>query len=746
MSVKLKKRMLYSAVAFALSVVISLVLLVFSSYQNILQIAEAKNLPTNNTSQKKTKYHFWINDVGPIGDYNSDSLQNPFICTTLNAGLGQPLIDQPENSEHGVAVFPELFGIPLPWLKPAGYSKNCSVYTRVDYFYYSNDKNDFLPLSHQNDRPADLAYISRNQTQLPFIVRLERGTLNRFIYSIAMLAPFEESLHSPQQLNNSAWNGKLVYKFQGGIGIGHYQGLMSLSKWQSLHLQALARGFAVIYSTGTRTNTHFNMQLAAETAVMLKQHFQAIYGKAKFTIGIGASGGSIQQHILAEHHPGIIDAAITQASYPDMITQLIPVADCELLERYFDHEYQQHNYSFWASWTHRAMIEGGSSNQTAVLKKWQPSPSPKPGSSECVAGWRGVVPLLFNPHWTAPAYNKAMRDFNVPSIERNNIRWTHWNDLQKIYPADANGYAANNWDNVGVQYGLNALKAGAINKQQFLDLNACVGGWKPAHEMVKGAYPWNPEADPEQFDPWDQTNMKLSSACKTGQPAARSEANIQAIHAAYQSGHVFTGRIDIPVIDLRWYLEPILNMHNSIASFSTRARIKAATGQTDNHVIWMSSCIDYNTQTLRANCQHDLTAEALDSIEQWLNNKAADPLLSSRDAKPLTVTDRCYAADASLIYAGDDAWHGILNDQPAGVCTTAFPMKSNSRMQAGAGIKGDLFKCALQPVSTAQRNGLYNTIIFTAEENARLNQIFPEGVCDYSKNEPALFPVITAEK
>ena len=45
----------------------------------------------------------------------------------------------------------------------------------------------------------------------------------------------------------------------------------------------------------------------------------------------------IQQYVYAQRHPGvIIDAAIPQYSYPDMVTQTIHVGDCELLEHYMD--------------------------------------------------------------------------------------------------------------------------------------------------------------------------------------------------------------------------------------------------------------------------------------------------------------------------------------------------------------------------------------------------------------------------
>ena len=39
------------------------------------------------------------------------------------------------------------------------------------------------------------------------------------------------------------------------------------------HLAGLQMGYAVLYSSGTRTNTHYNLQLGGETAIMLKDRF-----------------------------------------------------------------------------------------------------------------------------------------------------------------------------------------------------------------------------------------------------------------------------------------------------------------------------------------------------------------------------------------------------------------------------------------------------------------------------------------
>ena len=44
--------------------------------------------------------------------------------------------------------------------------------------------------------------------------------------------------------------------------------------------------------------------------------------------------------------------------------------------------------------------------------------------------------------------------------------------MKNVYGVDPDGYARMTWDNVGVQYGLKALKDGNITPAEFLNVNA----------------------------------------------------------------------------------------------------------------------------------------------------------------------------------------------------------------------------------------------------------------------------------
>jgi hypothetical protein len=414
-----------------------------------------------------------------------------------------------------------------------------------------------------------------------------------------------------------------------------------------------------------------------------------------------------------------------------MITQTTHVADCELLERYFDFEYTLDNSSRWGIWSDRGLIEGLSTNLTAIIDPWSSSPyAPMPGSSECINGWRGTAQSVMNPAWTDKRYFEALALYRYPPEVIAGIKWTHWNDLGNIYPQDENGFAPNSIDNVGVQYGLGPLRTGAITPQEFLDLNACVGGWKSPQDMVLGFYPWDPNADMATLDPWDQRNMNLSPMCKDGVPAPRTQGSVTAMNAAYTSGHVFQGKLDIPVFDIRFYLDPILDMHHSQASFASRARMIAAKGHADNQVIWFVRC-DLDPVNLTEQCSYDPTGDVLGIVDDWmvkLKGKSAQQVVKQ---KPAAAVDACFNEDGTSLYSGPDAWNGIANDKPKGPCTTAFPIYSTSRIQAGGDIKGDIFKCALKPVAKALRDGTYGGVQFTDDQRQRLNTIFPTGVCDY---------------
>ena len=414
----------------------------------------------------------------------------------------------------------------------------------------------------------------------------------------------------------------------------------------------------------------------------------------------------------------MIDAGIPQYSYPDMVTQGIHIGDCELLERYMDAEVALNPDSKWATWSNRTLLQGLNASDT-VPNRFNGN---QPGNSECINGWRGLTPLTFNPNYgTAPG---------ISPEDQAAVEWTHYDDARQIYGEDENGYARRTWDNVGVQYGLSALLDGHISSEEFLDLNARIGGWKQTDELVQEGQPYLPEG---RFDIHSARNMNLSPEDRGEMPAPRTKGDPAAVKAAYEHGLVFTGRLDIPLIDWRHHLEDELDMHNAHQSFAARQRFLNHDGDASNQVIWF-------TDVVEGSPRFDQTPMAFEVIDEWMQNIAANPSAGVAGNKPERAEDSCFDKEGNLVYAGNDAWDGILNDNDRGTCTDKFDIYSTSRIVAGGPITGDVFKCHLQSIEDAIDKGTYGTWEITENEKERLKTIFPEGVCDYAKGDAWMPP------
>jgi hypothetical protein len=683
-------------------------------------------------------------ESGPIF---SGPQQQPFVCTTARVGLGQPLVDNPDGigirvaREDAAGNYPrDGRGYPTAEAEIVGFSKDCAARRKLEYQYRSTD-GQFRPLaSPGGPLPADIdTTTTLDGHTVPYIVRFERGTLNRFIYSVAMLAPTRET--DPLAPDDSLWNGRLVFSLQGGVAIGHHQGTTSTSV-MLLH-DALRLGYAVVNSTGLRTNTHYNLQLGGETALMLKEHFVEDHGVPLYTIGVGGSGGAIQQYVYAQNHPGLLDAGVPQYSYSDMITQTIHVGDCELLEHYF--EATDRANPKWKNVANRRLIEGLNVSRTPAnmsaseasqwlqlygLYDWFGFSAPArrladsvPAITECRRAWFGLTPLALNPTFTNVA------DLDKLAQGAEGVQWTHTADLVNIYGSDETGFARMPWDNVGVQYGLTALTDGAITPAEFLDLNARIGSWKHPSEMVTEGFPFVGDVDlgdSASFDPWSSRNMSLSPDGGVT-PAPRRSGDLRAIRAAYRSGMVFQGGAGIPIIDWRHYLEDELDMHHSHQSFATRRRIQQKRGNADNQLIWFT-----DARPARA---FDQTPEAFAVLDEWLANLRAHPERGVAGNRPPDAVDRCFDTNGVEIARGPHVWDGILDDRPPGPCTGHFPLHRTSRIVAGGPLEGGIFKCVTEPVDDAIARGVYGAWQPTDAERARLREIFPDGVCDWSRGD-----------
>jgi len=165
---------------------------------------------------------------------------------------------------------------------------------------------------------------------VPYIVRVERGTLNRGIYDVAVL--FDPSKPWTALDPQPQWNGKVVYSFGASTGQPRLQ-FRTEQNWADN--SALSRGFIVVDNSLTDSLFNSSRVLNAETLMMMKEHIVDTYGEITYTLGNGCSGGSIQQNTAASIYPGLLDAIQPSCDFPDSITTGMEVTDCVLLVNFY---------------------------------------------------------------------------------------------------------------------------------------------------------------------------------------------------------------------------------------------------------------------------------------------------------------------------------------------------------------------------------------------------------------------------
>ena len=340
--------------------------------------------------------------------------------------------------------------------------------------------NCFKPYT-PGSAPADLAMTTTTAgLTVPYIVRVERGTINRGIYDIAVL--FDPSKPWSALSPQAQWNGKVVYTFGASTGQPRLQ-FRSEQNWADN--AALSRGFMVVDNSLTDSLYNSNRVLNAETLMMMKEHIVDTYGEITYTLGNGCSGGSIQQNTAASIYPGLLDGIQPSCDYPDSITTGLEVGDCVLLV----------NFYAGPEW---AALMGGltqaqiNAKKTAInghldhlgCQSWNNAfgHNNKPGN---------YVPVLVVNQTTgamapvgAPRNNCLLPAALVydPVTNPNGTRCGDadlatavWGTTNGIVPGSLR--ARQTGDNVGIQYGLNALLAGAITPEEFVTLNEKIGGF-----------------------------------------------------------------------------------------------------------------------------------------------------------------------------------------------------------------------------------------------------------------------------
>lgn len=164
--------------------------------------------------------------------------------------------------------------------------------------------------------PADLATTTTDHgVKVPYIVRVERGVINRGIYDIAVL--FDPAKPWAATAPQAQWNGKVLYQFGASTGQPRRQ-FRPATAWTDD--KSLSRGYMVVANSLTDSAQNSNRVLMSETVMMMKEHIGDTYGPIKFTMGSGCSGGSINSNTNASIAPGLLDGITISCAYPDSET------------------------------------------------------------------------------------------------------------------------------------------------------------------------------------------------------------------------------------------------------------------------------------------------------------------------------------------------------------------------------------------------------------------------------------------
>jgi hypothetical protein len=543
----------------------------------------------------------------------------------------------------------------------------CNQPPKYEYLYKSTDGDGLQPYDPANPA-ADVATTKTDRgVEVPFIVRVETGYIDRDQYKVAAL--FQPGKPWTATRPQKQFNHKLLITHGAGCGIDHKTG-GAPGVTGGASLTALSRGFATMSNALDNAGHHCNIAVQAESLVMTKEHVAERYGRLRYTIGTGCSGGSLTQQWVANAYPGVYQGILPTCSFPDAWGTATQFLDYHLTLAYFTDPSKWGPGVAWLP-TQMADVQGhvtivnsevSDTAQFHVVVPTDPcagvtdqqryEPASNPGGTRCSILDASIN--VFGPR--------------VPAV---------WSAQEKKI---GHGFAGIPVDNVGVQYGLSVLRAGTILPDQFLDLNEKIGG----------------------------LDIDINPT------AARVAADRPALANAYRSGSINeTNNLDrTAIIDCRGP-DPGL-FHDAYRAFAVRTRLDRENGDHDNQLIWEGPGPIVGDGACE---QH-----SFDAMDKWLAavEKDAKPgSLAQKVArdKPADLSDRCY----------DGNGHKLLDDLCGEV---VVPIYGTPRIVAGDALSTDTNKCRLKPLD---RGDDYGPLGFSDDQWARMQQLFPDGVCDFTK-------------
>jgi hypothetical protein len=560
-----------------------------------------------------------------------------------------------------------------PWTcQSTAVDKQCNQPTKYELEYKSSADAQFRPYDPKSP-PPDLATTTTDQGRtVPYIVRLETGYQDRDQFATAVL--YDPTKPWRPWAPQKGWNHKLLITHGASCGIERTTGTAPAV----MNDAALSHGFAVMSTALDNAGHNCNIATQAESLVMAKEHLVEEYGRIRYTIATGCSGGSLVQQQVANAYPGLYQGLLPQCSFPDSWSTGQQLAAYHLTRLYFE------NPAKWGpgvAWTpdEIADVEGHPNHANAAIFDtvyWKDLAIPDDG---CV----GVTPeQTYNRDTNVHGVRCTLADYmvNVLGPRRPNV----WSPMEKQV---GHGFAGLPLDNVGVQFGLRALRQHQITPEQFVDVNEKIGG----------------------------VDIDIRPIAK------RNVADQPALRNVYRNGAIDeTNNLKgVPIIDLRGP-DPGA-FHDAYRSWTVRARLEHVEGHfPKNHVIW------FGHVPLLGDANY--ATEGLYAIDRWLAKVEADKRHVSRERKvaddrPADVHDRC--SQIPGVEQVDLPTVGKVCQNDAVQTRYATPL-----MVAGEGVRTDTNKCRLKPI----RREDYFPIEFTDAQWERLKKTFPTGVCNWSRS------------
>ncbi|QZY29064.1 DUF6351 family protein [Nocardioides coralli] len=564
----------------------------------------------------------------------------------------------------------------------------CNEPASYRFFYRSTDptETDLQPYDPDNP-PDDVATTTTDEgVTVPFVVRREYGYQDRDRYTILQL--WQPGQRWKPWAPQEQWNHKLLITHGGNCGASYTPGGTPLADYSGTldgvptvtpsYVTALGRGFAVASTALANTGHNCNVAMEAESLLMVKERLVEQYGELRYTIGTGCSGGSIAQHTIANAYPGIYQGLVTTCSYPDTLTAGAQFADYHLMRLYFE------DPSRWGpgvAWTpvQMAAVEGHLSHVNAVTADeglFKAALDPEHDCSGTVDPVAGDPATRYDAEINPGGVRCSVLDIMVNLLgPRPRADWTPQEQ------AAGRGFGGVPFANDGVQFGLRQLRQGLITPAQFVDLNEKLGGLDVDSRFV-----------PERIT-GDQT--AIENAYRTG--LINEATNLDEVAMINHGGP-----------------DPGI-AHDYAHAFWTEERLLADQGHTDNRVMW------FGPTPLIGDPQW--ANEALVAMDGWLAAVEQDrrdvPLATKiAEDRPASVTDRCVV----------DAAGPACSVEELQVLQTRL---STPRQEAGGPPANDNVACRLRPFSRDDYGPA--GALFTAEQWARLETLFADGVCDWSQ-------------